>query len=625
MESLADSTLALRSTLAAVRELSPDTVAELQAVAEAHQLKSGEALFLPGQDFKQAIFTVVSGDLELQRPGEPPFVLEEGDVVGLDNYFDNAPYTAAATALNEVVVAAIPAAKLRDIETRHPELFRAVSRMLTQRMRLQAQRRQQATGVWALPARAVMKSPLVTCNPDTRVMEAFRLMRDRRIGSLAVVDRYHRLQGVITFASLSEGLVRQTATPADPIGDSVCAQAHQVDADTPLWKVETIQRDLGVKYLIVLEDGRPAGIVSQTDVLQALVSHQRSVIAEINDAPDFAALKAFNQRVGQIAAELRHHNRNARQAVRALSEVHLAIQRRCIGLVVDQMRSEGLGAPPVPFAFLIMGSGGRKEMIVRTDQDNGIILADTPYTTLARTRAWFTTFCDRANHRLDEVGYEWCSGDIMARNPDFHKSLSQWRQQLSHITALPTEKAARWSTIFFDFDTLYGDDRLTVALRGHLLNELKKQPRLLTLMVEDDATGRPALGLFNRLVTASDKDRRGRIDLKRNGTRLLADAARIYALSEGIDATNTTDRLRALVRAGRLDPEFVESALAAYDELLDLTLNHQIEQVRAGRIPDKLVDPEDLTPLEMESLRMAMRVIKRLQGRMQGEFGTVML
>ncbi|MDV7391871.1 putative nucleotidyltransferase substrate binding domain-containing protein, partial [Arthrospira platensis SPKY1] len=136
---------------------------------------------------------------------------------------------------------------------------------------------------------------------------------------------------------------------------------------------------------------------------------------------------------------------------------------------------------------------------------------------------------------------------------------------------------------------------------------------------------KPALGLFNRLVTASDKDRKGKIDLKRNGTRILADIARIYALSEGIDATNTGDRFSALVRLGRLNAALVNSVLAAYDELLDLTLGHQVRQAQRGQPLDKLLNLEELTPLEEESLRIAMRVTKHLQGRMQGEFGTIML
>jgi len=482
------------------------------------------------------------------------------------------------------------------------------------------------TDVWALPARAIMKSPLVTCTPGMTVREAFDTMKRRQIGSLGVIDEDQRLLGMLTFVTLAQGLISGGAEADQPVLDTLCEPANPVDSDAPLWKVQNEQTRLGAKYLVVTENQKPVGIVSQTDVLYTIVSYQRSVFAQVNDIDTLAELKQFTgDQLGKIAREIRQHNRSAGLAVRALSEVHLAIQRRCIDLVLEEMDAEGKPAPVAPYAFIIMGSGGRKEMMIRTDQDNGIILADRPETQAPETRDWFMNFCDRINHRLDELGYDWCTGDIMARNPDYHKTLSEWQEYISRIAEAPSEKGARWSNMFFDFETLYGDDRLTIALRNHVITELTQKPRLLKHMVEDDAQGGPALGLFNRLVTATDKERKGKIDLKRNGARLLADAARIYALSEGVADTNTSDRLRALVRQGRLDADFVESVLAAYDEIMDITLGHQLAQLEQGQPLDKLLAPDELTPLAEESLRMAMRIIKRLQGRMQGEFGTVML
>lgn len=621
--SYADGAITFPKSIATLRALSPIAAEELIRHAQTVTLKPGEILFSAGQSFKDAVFIVDEGQLELAHSGETPVRVEPGYLLGIANYFDGTPYLATATAISDVTLQVLPSARLREAEQRYPALFSAVNRLLTERIRSQATH--PVRGVWALPARAIMQSPLVTCPPTATVEEAFATMNQRRIGSLGVVNIEQSLLGLITFVSLAEGLISSKAKANDPVVDSVCEAANLISADAPLWKVQSEQSRLGSKYLVVVEDNKPVGVISQTDVLYTLVSYQRSVIAQVVDSKDFRELKTFPTRLGAIARELRDNNRSAGLAVRALSEIHLAIQRRCIELVLAEIKQEGGGEPPVPFAFIIMGSGGRKEMMIKTDQDNGIILADKPNTSAPETKAWFMDFCDRVNHRLDEVGYDWCTGDIMARNPDFHRSLTDWQQQISRIAEMPSEKTARWSTIVFDFETLYGDDRLTVALRHHLFLELKRKPRLLRLMVADDATGGPAIGFFNRLVTASDKKRRGKIDLKRNGTRILADVARIYALSEGIAATNTGDRLSALVRQGRFDAAFIESVLAAYDELLDLTLGHQIRQLEQGKTLDKLLKLKEITPLQEESLRMAMRVIKHLQGRMQGEFGTIML
>jgi CBS domain-containing protein len=209
----------------------------------------------------------------------------------------------------------------------------------------------------------------------------------------------------------------------------------------------------------------------------------------------------------------------------------------------------------------------------------------------------------------------------MARNPMFHKTLAQWKHQISHIAKRPNEKAARWSNIVFDFRTLHGDDALTRDLRRHITDTLAVHPRLLQLMVEDDAEGRPPIGLFNRLLTSSEPGEKGKVDVKRNGMRIIADAARIFALRAGIFSCNTNDRLKALVRGDVLSGDFVATISAAYDELLDIVLTHQINQLQAGVPLDKQVAPDDLDTHAREALRVAMRAVKRFQDHLQDELG----
>ena len=138
--------------------------------------------------------------------------------------------------------------------------------------------------------------------------------------------------------------------------------------------------------------------------------------------------------------------------------------------------AQGHGRAPIPYALIIMGSGGRKEMMLDPDQDNGLILADHPASDAEDVDAWFARFSDRLNINLDRVGYILCPGDIMARNPMYRMSLSDWKVQISRMTRQPNEKAARWSNIVFDFNSQYGDDALAQELRSHLNGELGKKP-----------------------------------------------------------------------------------------------------------------------------------------------------
>jgi CBS domain-containing protein len=266
-------------------------------------------------------------------------------------------------------------------------------------------------------------------------------------------------------------------------------------------------------------------------------------------------------------------------------------------------------------------------MMLDPDQDNGIIIEDSSQYESEQGRAWFDQFCKRMNKDLDKVGYFLCPGEIMARNPMYQKTLDQWKKTITRIIEHPSEKGARWSNIFFDFDTLYGDDTLTSELRSHIFSEIQHNPKLLQMMVDHDAEGTPAIGMFNRLITtktiASGSDE-GKtvevIDIKRNGLRIIADAARIFALQQGVAVQNTTDRLTALVRIGKLSNDMRVSVSEAYEELLDMLLTHQIEQTERGEKLDKSVNPDDLTPQTRGALRMAMRAVKRFQDSLQDEF-----
>jgi CBS domain-containing protein len=140
-------------------------------------------------------------------------------------------------------------------------------------------------------------------------------------------------------------------------------------------------------------------------------------------------------------------------------------------------------------------------------------------------------------------------------------------------------------------------------------------------MTDHDAEGRPAIDFFNRLRTTHSK-RGDIVDIKRNGLRIIADAARIFALQSGVAARSTPDRLNALVHLGKFSSDFVTAVIEAYEELLDLLLEHQIEQAKAHIEPDKSIDPKKLTDQGRNALQMAMRSVKRLQDSLQKEFGT---
>jgi len=575
-------------------------------------------LFKAGQPYKEAFFILQDGEIELQQPSGQVITLINGELIGLANLLDAAPYTCSAIASQPTRLLSVAVPDLHAMEQNCPALYKALNRLIARHIRDRSNNRQTASALLNVPARAVMTTPLACCSGHMPLVEAFNQIHDRPMGSLGVTDTKGKLIGLVTYASIAEAMLRQGATPQQAVAEIAWELPRTVPPDMPLWQVEEQQQLHRVKYLVVTEADKPLGIISQTDILNVMMTHQGGVLAEVAAADDYIELAHQYQKVGKIAQEARENTPRTSTALRYLSEYHLALQQRCIALVVQEIETE-LGHAPADYDFFVLGSCSRREALLNPDQDNGIIIADEG---LAETqnRLWFEALSIRVNQRLDEIGYPLCTGGIMAKHVAFRKSLSEWKQQLSHIIYLPTEKAARWANIFLDFTVLYGKGQLLTRLQQHIQEELAQHPRLLKMMVMDDAAGQAAVGWFNRLLTIKDDTGKNTVDIKRNGLRIIADAARIYAWQQGISGRHTLDRLNALVRQGVLDTDFAHSVSTAFEELLYLLLNHQIHQWHDQQPLDKLIDPKSLPRVQQEGLRIAMWTIKQLQEKLQIEF-----
>ncbi len=630
MNEIATGKISVLDMLSGTRTFSGVEHSALEALivkSKVHKLNPGDVLFRPGDEYRNTIFIPYLGTMRLRRKTGREDEVLPGEFIGLANYLDNATYASTAIATTPARVLEVSAEEFHILERDHPSLFDALNRTIAKKLRERSPERGITSGILAQPVTNIMKSPVATCSKDATLLEAFEIMKKRKIGSLVITSDEGHMIGIITFPGLSEALLEKGAAASDQILENACQTAVSLDPDTPIWEAEEIQRQTNAKQLIILEQGQPIGIISVTDILRRLISRPSALMTQIQLAASIKELQALFKMIKETAADAQDEHHRPSAAVRHLSNTHFALQRRTIELTLKWMKTKGHGEPPCGFAILIMGSGGRKEMMLDPDQDNGIIVQDCPDYEKAESKAWFDTFCKRMNKNLDRVGYFLCPGDIMARNPMYQKSLSKWKQQITQTIRQPSEKGARWSNILFDFDTLYGDDSLTSELRRHLFVEIQQNPKLLQMMMEHDAEGAPAIGMFNRLITTKTiaaKSKKSKtievIDIKRNGLRIIADAARIFALQSGVAVQNTTDRLSALVRIGKLSNDMCESVTEAYEELLDMLLTHQIEQAERGEKLDKSINPEELTPQTRGTLRMAMRAVKRFQDSLQDEF-----
>lgn len=603
--------------------LDTDVIDALFDSGETMVLEAGKHLFRPGDTYHKRIYLHLDGELKQTSSNGDVRLAQPGDIIGLASYLDGDNYRSMAEAVSACRLLAVPANEVSRLERESPGFFEAINRALAARMRKARQVRETARGVLARPVREFMRSAVATCTGDTTIARAGRIMDERQIGSLGVVDENDRLLGLVTPMILLNVLIGNEAGADDPVRSADCQDLISVTQETPLWQVEQLQRRHRVREIVVMDDNEsPIGIVSQTDLLKALAKPPYTLDAEIQSAGDIETLAELRDRIPIAARRVHETHRNVGMAVRALTEMHLDLQHRLIELILEQMYREGMGRPPGRFAVIIMGSGGRGEMLLRPDQDNGMILDDNLDEAGLK---WFEEFAERLNPELDRIGYRLCPGDVMARNPEYRRTLSSWREKLSSLIRNPGRKEARLANIVLDFSTLYGSDQLTTQLRAHLNSELANDrgKMLFRRMVSDDADIAQPLGLFNRFITRPFKGSQV-IDIKKTALRIIVDSMRVFALREGISRCKTLERIASLQRLGIFDTDFIETMRIAFEELQDLLLAHQLHQIEKGETPDPLIRMERLSSHDRERLRVSLRAARRMREHCQYTFGVIL-
>jgi CBS domain-containing protein len=267
---------------------------------------------------------------------------------------------------------------------------------------------------------------------------------------------------------------------------------------------------------------------------------------------------------------------------------------------------------------MVFGSEGRLEQTFLTDQDNGLIFKPEKAEDTEMTRQDFLPFALSVNKALDRCGFDICKGNIMASNPAWCLSLSEWQDTFSCWMQTPEPEAILHSTIFFDFRPLYGQVELADRLRSWLLPQPPQHPRFLHCLSEQALSCNPAIGFMGRFIYDGGKEFPHTIDLKMHGTRPFVDAARIWGLKHQVWATNTADRLRTVSAKMKRS----SSETAATVEAFDLIQRIRIHQQLACKESDKAnrVDPKQLNDLQKLLMKESFKQSKSLQLKIKQEF-----
>jgi CBS domain-containing protein len=525
------------------------------------------------------------------------------------------PVMSTYTAVDDVFVLAIPVTEVEALAQRSPVLSDFLHRRVLALLEKSRQALQQDYSSRVL-SQQTMETPLsqlavravAHCLPQTPLRQALDAMHARHIGSMLVIDAGGGLQGILTRHDLLGLVLRPDFDLATPIAQVMQSPVRSLSDRHTAQDAALVMSEHAIRHVPVTRDGQVIGMVSERDLFALQRASVQQVSARIHRAQDLPALQVAAADIRELARGLLMQGVQARQITELITHLNDLLTRRLLAL-----QAQAHGVDLQRLCWLALGSEGRGEQTIATDQDNALLLPDdTPDDELERLRAW----ADGINRALDACGYPLCKGGIMAGQVACCLRVSEWMARFTHWIEHGSPEDLLHASIFFDFRAIAGDFALAQPLTERVVERIRATPRFLHQLAINALAHRSPLNWFGHV----ELDDAGTVDLKLQGAALFVDAARILGLAQGVTATATRERLLQTGAALGLKPQEYESWVGAFEFVQSLRLRLQLEpDVARSAHPNRLT-LQTLSGIDRRILATSLREARRLQQRLELDY-----
>jgi len=602
------------------------------AAAQLQYFSPGETILAPEPTRPAACWIITRGAVQGERPAAgggtaPAWELSEGEMFPLGALLSNRGVTSVYRAAGDTFCLMVPAGEFdaliagsvvfRDFCTRRLAF-------LLDHVRSQVQadyasdittRRGMATTLAAL-----VRADPVTVPPETSLEDALSLLERKRIGSLPVVDPAGHALGIFTRQDVIGRIVLPRIALSTAIADVMSAPAIGLLDSATAGDAALLMAQRGIRHVVVTDAaGKVEGVVSERDLFSLHRLSVRELSSAISRAPSVEILEVCAADIRALSLALVAQGVGSRQLTHMISSLNDLLTARILDLEVP--RFDVAAYSP---CWLGMGSEGRGEQTIATDQDNGLVyIAPADADAAATARERLLAFAQAVNEALARCGYPLCQGKVMAMNPQWCQPLTAWQSTFTQWIDRGDPQSLLAASIFFDFRSLWGEARLAVELREDIARRAAANQRFLKQMSDNALSNRPPISWRGTLAATADTSGVEGVDIKRVGSMPITDAARILALAKGVTATGTIDRLvEAGARLGIAEAD-VASWCEAFDYLQMLRLRTQHRRAAGEIAPSDVanfVPLASLSELDRRVLKEALRQVRKLQQRLQIDY-----
>ncbi|HEX8268427.1 MAG TPA: DUF294 nucleotidyltransferase-like domain-containing protein, partial [Flavobacterium sp.] len=587
-------------------------------------IEKHKTLFQVDDQLHDSFYVVASGVINLSVISDAEETLLNkclaGDIFGLRPFFAKNNYMMTAKAREESILYAIPIATFRPFvaqnsevlnfllesfatNTRNPSEYAAGGKLLSDHVYSDQQ-----SEIQYFQSLSYNKKPLIA-SVAALAKDVAQLMTDNLTDSVIIARDNHPI-GIITDTDLRSKIVTGRYPITIAVDKVMSAPVITVAENVSLAEAQLLLLKNNVTHLCVTADGSDnteiKGVISQNDLIVAQSSNPGVLIKEIKRAHNAKELRQVREKLSELIRTSIVKNIPLSHINNIASEINFALIRRSVELAILD-----LGSPPARFAWLSIGSQGRKEQLLLTDQDSILVFEDVAAEKYRDIKDYFLRLAKRAITNLEKVGYETCPYGHMANNMLWCKSMTDWVKQYDSWMNTPGEKSNDISSIFFDYELAFGEPKIEEAITDAIFANINKKNSLFFDYLGNDALRKPSpLGFFRKFNVEEEGEHKDKFDIKTRALMPLIDGARLLALSLNIRGVNNTYmRFKQLAIA---DPKHSDTYLNSAEAFLTLSKFRTLEGLRNDS-DGQYINLQEMSKNDKEKLKNALDPMKELE------------
>ena len=595
-------------------------------------IEKHKTLFQINDVLHDSFYVVASGVINLSVIADAEETLLnkciEGDVFGLRPFFAKNNYMMTAKAREESIIYAIPITTFRPFVANNPNVLDFLLQSFASNTSNPNDKEntrgklisdnvyysEQQSGMQYFQSLSYNTAPLRT-SKTTIVQDIAQQMTNAITNSAIVCDNEYPI-GIVTHTDMCTKIATGRFPVSATIDKIMSSPVVTVVENVSLAEAQLLMLKHNVTHLCVTQDGTDKsavkGIISEHDLIVAQASNPGVLIKEIKRSHSPKDLKLIRDRLTDIIQKSIHKNIPLSHINNIASEINLAIIKRAVEISILD-----LGSPPARFAWLSIGSQGRKEQLLLTDQDSILIFEDVTADKYRDVKDYFLKLAKRTTAILEKVGYPPCPNGQMGSNMLWCKSLTDWSKQYSSWINTPGENSNNISSIFFDYEIAFGEAKIEEAIESVIFNNVKSNALFFDFLGNDALRNNSPLSFFKKFNVEEEGINKDKFDIKTKALMPLIDGARLFILSHNIKGVNNT--YMRFKQLAIINPKNAEIFLNCAEAFLTLSKFRTLEGLKNDN-SGQFINLQELSKVDRDHLKNALAPMKELEELIKNKF-----